>query len=255
MKYSVCTDALFPDTPVEDIIPVLRDHGYDTIEFWTWWDKDLERIEHLCAEHQIQISTFCVDFRTNPGIPEDHDKYLEGLDASIRAARRLNCRTLIAQAGWSAEGVPADVHDRALRTVLKDAVPTLEKNDITLILEPLNIKVDHPGYHLSTSEHAFSILDEVGSSHVKLLFDIYHQQITEGNILATIEKHLDQIGHFHIAAVPGRIEPYNGELDYPYIIDQISRLGYNGCWGLEYMPKSDPWSTLDTVKKIFPGNE
>ena len=252
MNYSVCIDALFPDSTLDEIIPKLQAHGYDTIEFWSWWDKDIPGLKRMCEKHHIRISTFCTDFRHNPGNPSEHDVYLEALETSIKTAKELNCHMLIAQAGWHMSEISPEIHEASLIRVLKDAVPILEKSEITLIVEPLNVLVDHPGYHLSTTNHAFSILDKVGSNHIKILFDIYHQQITEGNILATIKCNLDRIGHFHLAAVPGRIEPYSGELNYPLIIERVTEMGYKDDWGLEYMPKIDAWETLKQIKQSFP---
>lgn len=251
-KYSVCFDALFPGQPPEQVLPVIRDCGYDVVEFWSWWDKDLPALGRLCRSLQLDVATFCVDFRQNPGDPSQHDAYLEGLRRSIEAAQALGCCKLIAQAGWSLPHVPFDVHEAALTRVMADAVPLLERNGMTLVLEPLNTKVDHPGYHMSTSAHAFSWAEQIDSPRIQILFDLYHQQITEGNLLATIQPHLERIGHFHIAAVPGRGEPTQGELHYPNILRAIHAMGYAGYFGLEYMPDTDAATTLRAVRAQFP---
>ena len=96
--------------------------------------------------------------------------------------------------------------------------------------------MDHPGYYLSSSEEAFSIVKEVDSENIKVLFDIYHQQITEGDIIRSICKNIDLIGHFHAAGNPGRHELDSGELNYPNIFRQIQESGYTGFMGLEYFP-------------------
>lgn len=209
-------------------------------------------LRDLCTSLDLKVVTFCTDFRVNPGNAKDHDRYLEGLAASVEEAKKLNCSMLIAQAGWETEGVSFQAHEDALTKVMQDALPLLRKENMTLILEPLNVLTDHPGYHMSTSIHAFSFLKNIEDPHIKILFDIYHQQITEGNILANAEKHLPQIGHFHLAAVPGRIEPVAGELHYPHILQRIEDAGYTGYFGLEYMPKRDAAETLKDVYGAFP---
>ena len=252
MNYSVCTDALFHGEPIEKSLPLVKECGFDAIEFWTWWDKDMKLLKELCDSLELKVVTFCTDFRINPGDAAHHDHYLEGLSASIEEAKKLNCSTLIAQAGWNIEGISFEKHEESLTRVMKDAVPILKKNDMTLILEPLNIITDHPGYHKSTGAHAFSFLEKIQDDHIKILFDLYHQQITDGNLLDTVTKNLSMIGHFHVAAVPGRIEPTVGELDYPYILKTIEQLGYEGYFGLEYMPKRDALETLREVRTAFP---
>lgn len=252
MRYSVCFDALFPNRPLDEVLPAIRSCGYSAVEFWTWWDKDLSQLKHLCQTLQLDVATFCVDFRNNPGDPQQRAAYLDGLRRSIEAAKALNCSTLIAQAGWSLEHVPFQTHDAALAAVLEEAVPILEDSGTTLVIEPLNIRTDHPGYHMSTSSHAFSMVRAISSPHVKVLFDLYHQQITEGNLLANIQENLSLIGHFHIAAVPGRGIPTQGELNYPYIIQAIQSWGYTGFFGLEYMPKENSLHSLEIVRKAFP---
>jgi hydroxypyruvate isomerase len=119
-----------------------------------------------------------------------------------------------------------------------------------VVVEPLNVLVDHPGYYLTASAEGFEILDEVGSQAVKLLFDIYHQQITEGNLLANIVPHIKQIGHFHVADVPGRHEPGTGEINYANVFHAIDKAGYEGFVGLEYWPTVPAADTLRTVRAL-----
>ena len=122
-----------------------------------------------------------------------------------------------------------------------------EAADFTLLLEPLNTLVDHPGYYLDSSALAADIVRAVGSPHLKILYDVYHMQIMEGNVLATIERHVDLIGHFHSAGVPGRGELFDCELDYRTIVGRIESLGYRGSFGLEYFPKTP--DHLESLKR------
>lgn len=252
IKYSVCIDALFPGVPLKQALTQVKSLGYDAIEFWSWWDKDLELMQKLCQELAIKVAAFCCDLRCNPGNPADHDAYLNGVKASVEAARKLNCKTLIVQAGFHVPGISFEAHEDALTQVIKDALPVLAENDVTLVVEPLNILVDHPGYHMVTSKHAFSWLEKIKDPHVKILFDIYHQQISEGNILANVKPNIDKIGHFHFASVPGRQAPYLGELNYPLILKYIHDLGYENYFGLEYMPHENAVETLEKAINYLP---
>ncbi len=109
-----------------------------------------------------------------------------------------------------------------------------------LVFEPLNTLVDHKGYYLYSSEEAFRIADQVNSPKVKVLYDIYHQQITEGHLIKRITKNIDKIGHFHAAGNPGRHELYFGEINYSEVFKAIDETGYTGSIGLEYFPIEEP---------------
>ena len=102
------------------------------------------------------------------------------------------------------------------------------------MLEPLNVLVNHAGYHVVTSEHAAHIVAGVGSPQVKILFDIYHQQISEGNLISNIEKHWERIGYFQVGDVPGRKEPGTGEIRYKAVFERIHAKGYEGILGMEH---------------------
>lgn len=122
-----------------------------------------------------------------------------------------------------------------------------------LLVEPLNTRIDHVGYYLDSSEEAFTIIDEVGSAYVKVLFDIYHQQIMEGDIIRRITGNIQKIGHFHVAGSMGRHELNDGELNYDAIFRAIVDKGFNGYIGLEYFPLEKPEKGLKDIKldRIF----
>jgi hydroxypyruvate isomerase len=131
-----------------------------------------------------------------------------------------------------------------------EALELAEKNGFTFLLEPLNLKVDHPGFYLDSTAEAFEIIRKFDTPHLKLLFDMYHMQIMEGNIVANISDNIDMIGHFHVAGVPGRAEPHACELNYPYIFRQVDQLGYQGRFGLEYFPNLESTESLELQLKM-----
>ncbi|MFZ2014706.1 MAG: TIM barrel protein, partial [Nocardioides sp.] len=134
---------------------------------------------------------------------------------------------------------------------LKRAAEVVEPLGISLCLEALNTLVDHAGYFLNSARLGFEVVREVGSPQVKLLYDVYHMQIMEGNLIATINEHVGAIGHFHSAGVPGRHELFTGELDYRNIIKAVDAAGYQGYFGLEYWPTYDQRQSLaDTLKYL-----
>ncbi|WP_219834016.1 hydroxypyruvate isomerase family protein [Paenibacillus sp. R14(2021)] len=239
MKLSVCIDAVYHGkdfyASVEEVVQL----GYDAIEFWSWWDKDLERVADMVREKSLSVTSICTKFESLVD-PSRREAFIAGLQASIAAAQTIGCRALIAQVGEELAGVPREAQQQSIIEGLKACAPLLEEAGITLVLEPLNTQVDHKGYYLSASEEAFHIVREVGSAHVKIVFDIYHQQITEGHLLANILPNLPLIGHFHAAGNPGRHELSTGELHYGRIFEAIDAAGYKGYMGLEYFPVQEP---------------
>ncbi len=122
---------------------------------------------------------------------------------------------------------------------LTAAAPLLEAAGIVLVVEPLNELIDHQGYFLVKSEEAFDIIQQVGSPNIKILFDIYHQQISEGNLINNILPNIEYIGHFHAAGNPGRNELQSGEINYPQVFAAIRKSNFTGHVGLEYWPSSE----------------
>jgi hydroxypyruvate isomerase len=112
----------------------------------------------------------------------------------------------------------------------------LQGTNLILAVEPLNTRFDHPGYFLVRSDEAFDIVQSVNSPNIQMLFDVYHQQISEGNLIPTIRHYASRIAHFHIADHPGRHEPGTGEINYPNVLREIEKLNYQGTIGLEFFP-------------------
>ncbi|HEY5563076.1 MAG TPA: TIM barrel protein [Clostridiaceae bacterium] len=235
MDFSICIDALYNKKDFYEAMSEVKGLGYKAIEFWSWWDKDLEKLVKTKDELGLEIATFCTKMISLTE-EENRTKYIEGLKESIAVCKSLGCKSLISQVGNEVLKLSREEQIESIIKGLKEAAPYLENSDITLVVEPLNTKVDHKGYFLSSSEEAFHIIKEVGSPKVKVLYDIYHQQITEGNIISTILENIDNIGHFHSAGNPGRHELYTGELNYSNIIREIRKTSYKGYFGLEYFP-------------------
>lgn len=247
MKYSVCIDALYGGKDFLEGMRETGEAGIGAIEFWSWWDKDIKRIAVEKEKLNITVAAMCTKFISLVD-PAQQEAYLAGLKESIEAAKLLDCHTLISQVGADT-GQPRDRQHENICKGLKMAADMLEENAITLVLEPLNTAVDHKGYYLSSSKEAFDIVRQVNSKNVKVLFDIYHQQITEGDIIRNIRQNIDMIGHFHAAGNPGRHELDNGELNYPNIFREIQGNGYTGFIGLEYFPVNPPIEGLKQLLK------
>ncbi|WP_225442528.1 hydroxypyruvate isomerase family protein [Paenibacillus lycopersici] len=237
MIFSPSLDAVFGKSGLsfEQQVERCRELGYTSIEFWGWGGRDLNGLKALTERLGIQVGSFCTK-NSDLVNPASRDLFLAGLRESIAAAKQVDCRFLIATVGNAREGVPRQEQHDSIVEGLRAAAPYLEEAGITLVLEPLNDLVDHRGYYLVRSDEAFEIIDNVGSSNVKVLYDVYHQQISEGNLISTIRANIGRIGYFHIADHPGRHEIGTGEINYRNVLAAIKEAGYTGFIGLEYMP-------------------
>ena len=250
MKISVCVDALFNGKDFVESLGAIKKAGIDAIEFWSWWDKDLDKVKKAKEELGIEIIAFCTKMVSLVDASK-RTEYLVGLRESIKVAKALDCKTLISQVGNELYNSTEIEQHENLVEGLRACAPILEEEGITLVIEPLNILVDHMGYYLSRSKEAFKIIDEVGRPNVKVLYDIYHQQITEGHLISTITSNIDKIGHFHAAGNPGRGELTTGEINYIEIFRAIDAGGYKGFAGLEYFPKQNAVDGLKSLLHII----
>ena len=176
--------------------------------------------------------------------------FVSEIQASLGAAKKLGVKTLIVTTGFEDKQIPRAEQHANYVTALKGAAPFAEQAGVTLVLEPLNTKVDHPNYYLQTAREGFEILDQVASPAVKMLFDIYHHQIMEGNVIQDITKNIGRIAHFHVADVPGRHEPGTGEINYANVFRAIGASGYQGFVGLEFKPSKSADDVLKDVLRL-----
>ncbi len=249
MKLSACIDIMMRDASLLQKLQTVREAGLTAFEFWGWENKEMPELTAAMEETKLHAATFCTRMISLVD-PECRAEYVKGLEATIPVAKALGCDRLITQTGAERPGVSRLEQRQSLVQGLQAAVPLLEAQGITLLVEPLNLLVDHAGYYLSQSGEAFAIIQEVDSPNVKVLYDIYHQQITEGNLIPTIETNVESIGHFHVADHPGRHEPGTGEINYRNVLRAIEKSGYQGYVGLEFKPTTAAGEALQAVQRL-----
>ncbi|MBN1466356.1 TIM barrel protein [candidate division KSB1 bacterium] len=173
-----------------------------------------------------------------------HPKFMEEFSANIKAAAAAGWPNVITMAG-DRQGISDEEGMENCTIILKEAVKIAEDHGVTICMELLNSKVDHPGYMCDNTAWGFELCRRVGSPHFKMLYDIYHMQVMEGDLIATIRKNIDHIGHFHTAGVPGRHEiDEDQEIQYPAVMRAIVDTGYSGYVAHEYTPLRDPLTSL-----------
>lgn len=223
--------------------------GYDAVETYQWKGLETDRVRAALAEHRVELMSMCTtDFHLTA--PERQREWLQGLRESCDAARRLGVKRLITQVGADT-GEKRSLQHASIVEGLKAARSILAESDVTLMIEPLNTLVDHKGYFLWSAHEGFEILREVDHPNVRMVYDIYHQQVMEGNILPSITQNMDLIAHLHCAGHPGRIEPWMGETNYRYVFDTLDAAGYRGACGLEYRPTLPAEESLTLAKQLL----
>ncbi len=161
------------------------------------------------------------------------DEFLHDIKTSIEVAKRVNAKWMTVVPGHVDLRLDMGYQTANVIESLKQACGILEPHDLTMVLEPLNFR-DHPGLFLTKAAQAYNICKAVGSPSCKILFDIYHQQIQEGNLLPNIEIAWEEIAYFQIGDNPGRKEPTTGEINYKNVFKYIHEKGFQGIMGMEH---------------------
>jgi hydroxypyruvate isomerase len=248
MKISACIDMMFSYCDFYERFAEVKNCGINTIEFWKWTNKDIDRV----VKSGMDVSIFNIDssdeqlsYDLSRGILNDGraDDFVKALSESIPVYKKLNAKAMIVLIGELKE-----YNEENVLKCLLAAKPIVEKEGVTLIVEPLN-NIDRVGYSMPYAKPVFELLKKVDSSNIKMLYDIYHQNMMGDFDIEEIKENINLIGHFHVADAPGRHEPGTGNVDYVSILKEISKLPYNGYIGLEYRATKKDGETLGFLKE------
>lgn len=218
--------------------------GFTGVEFMSPYEHSPALLCRQLAEHGLELVLFnlpagdwAAGERGIAALPGREAEFRDGVRRAAELARTLGCRRVNALAGIP----PADADPEAVRATLRDnlrwAAPRLAEAGVALLVEPINSRVDMPGFWLDTPRKALDLIAEVAVDNLWLQYDVYHAQVMEGDLARTIEASLGRIAHLQIADHPGRHEPGTGEIHYPYLFALLDRLGYSGWVGCEYRPR------------------
>lgn len=219
-----------------DRIRAAASDGFTAVEIWGWRTKDLDRIADALSETGVELRSLIVDPQLNLTDPTQLQPYLAAVGESLTVANRLQSSYLVAVAGAELDGTSRAAQHEAVVQALREAARILQGSNVTIILEPLNSAVDHPGTYLTSTREGLDIVQEVDSPNVKLLLDLYHSLMMGEDPREMIHNRVDLIGHVQIADIPGRHEPGTGTVRWSTHIDTLRELGYDGDIGLEYKP-------------------
>ena len=249
-KYSACIEWLFEkEAPVfADRVRAAKAADISGIEFWDASSKDVDAVKAALDETgltMVGILTAPMQQITNP---DTHPVFLESVRTSLKNALKLGARAMIVTTGDERHDVPREVQHAAIVKVLKDAADIVKGSGVVLALEPLNDRVDHPGYYLTSTVEGLDIIDEVDRSDVRLLYDIYHSAMMGEHTEDVLEGRLDRVAHVHLADTQGRGEPGSGTMDWQARLDWLADHGYDGFVGLEYRPSGSTEDSLSFMR-------
>jgi hydroxypyruvate isomerase len=182
-------------------------------------------------------------------LPDRVNEFRQGVTRAIEVGTALGVPQVNCLAGKAPAGVAPDVLRKTFVDNLRHAAVELKKAKLRLLIEPIN-NYDIPGFYLNRTAQAVSILDEVGSDNAYVQYDIYHAQRMEGELAATVQKHLARIGHIQLADNPGRNEPGTGEINFAFLFAHLDRIGYKGWIGCEYKPATTTEAGLGWLKAL-----
>lgn len=230
------------DDPI-DQIKFMADQGFRAFEDNSLSNREVglqEKIGKTLDDLNMEMGVFVGNWNVRrgdglaKGDPEIRKAFVEELTASVEVAKRVNATWMTIVLGNRHHRLEPDYQTANIVETLKQASAVLEPHGLVMVLEPLNHLHNHPDVFLSKVPHAYLICKAVNSPSCKILFDMYHQQITEGNITQNIDLAYEEIGYFQIGDVPGRKEPTTGEMNYRHLFKYIHDKGFTGVLGMEH---------------------
>ncbi len=254
-RFSANIGFLWSQLPLLERIERAAAAGFAAVEMHWPYDTPAEEVRDACERHRVEL----LGINTVPGdtakgefglgaVSGRETAFQAALDQSLAYCKASGATSIHAMAG----NVPRSERGRArdvLAANLRAGVEKAERAGITLLLEPINPR-DKPDYFYSTVAEAIGLIEEIGSDALRLMFDVYHVGVAEGDVIMKLRRYRDLIGHVQIAAVPSRAEPDEGEIAYGAVFDELDALGYPGWVGCEYRPRTTPEEGLGWIETL-----
>lgn len=251
-KLTVMLWTVFQHEPFAQRLDKVAEAGYKAVELvdeFKGWSKE----DFAAARRKKQELGF--DFDATAGVwhaladANDREAFLKAVRDFIPTMRELECTRLILQSGDKVAGVSPEAMRANCIETLKRGGEIAAQNGIELLVENIDPE-ENPKYFLTSSSEGFEIVRAVGNPHVMFLYDFFHEQIAEGNLIEKLEKNIDVTGLVHVAGVPRRHEPGTGEINYPNIYRKLAKLGYKRHVAMEFLPMGEPVAALRAAREM-----
>ena len=257
-RFAANLTMLFTEVPFLERFERAASAGFTAVEFLFPYAWPAEDIKARLDTHRLQLvlhnlpaGDWDAGDRGVACDPARVEEFRAGVPLAIRYAKALGVTQLNCLAGKAPAGVPDALLRQTLVANLRFAAAELKTAGLKLLIEPINT-FDIPGFYLNRTAQALEILDEVGADNAFVQYDIYHAQRMEGELAATLQKHLARFGHIQLADNPGRHEPGTGEINYRYLFALLDELGYGGWIGCEYKPLTTTGAGLGWREQLDP---
>ncbi|HEY9011893.1 MAG TPA: 2-oxo-tetronate isomerase [Devosia sp.] len=254
LKFSANLSFLYQELAFLDRFAAAAKDGFRAVEYLGPYGETREAVAKALHDNGLAQALFNVPSGNWAGgergiacLPDRVDEFRTGVRTALDYAAALHCPKVNVIAGL----VPAGADLRTLEDVLvenlKFAADLCAKAGVKLLIEPINTR-DIPGFFLTTTAQAERILDRVGHPNLYIQYDVYHMQVMQGDLVPTYARLKERIAHIQVADNPGRNEPGTGEINYPFVLSEIDRLGYDGWIGCEYKPRNGTTAGLGWMK-------
>jgi hydroxypyruvate isomerase len=255
MRLAVCAEMMFTDRPFVERVERIHAAGFD-VEIWTWMSKDLAALKKTGATFSSMTGY------VGGSLTHEQDRLLATAEESIHVALELGCPRLnLHGTELDDHGLPVTPTYDVTGEMWVTAARTLERlaklgerYGVMFVLENLN-PVDHPGVPFGKAADVLTLVEAIDHPHLKVMLDLYHAQIGEGNLIALLRKAFPLLGEIQVADVPTRCEPGTGEINYPAIAATLRDLGYDGTVGLEAFAATDSDLALQRFRTAFTNEE
>lgn len=241
-RFAANLTMLFTEHPFLDRFERAAKAGFEAVEFLFPYPFEAREIRQRLDAHGLQlvlhnlpVGDWDAGERGIACHPDRVAEFRDGVEHAIAYAGALGVKQLNCLVGKTPAGVTESAVRETLVTNLRHAAAKLREAGLELLIEPIN-RHDIPGFYLHRTDQALALIDEVGADNLLLQYDIYHAQRSEGELAATLQKHVARIAHVQLADNPGRNEPGTGEINYAFLLRHLDRIGYAGWIGCEYKP-------------------
>ncbi|HTZ75651.1 MAG TPA: TIM barrel protein [Candidatus Aquilonibacter sp.] len=251
-RFSVMLWTVFTDLPFDQRLDKVAQAGFKNVEltgeFSKWSDDDYTRFNAKKRELGMNFDATS-GVRTGVADPTAGDKLIEEMTPFLDTMSRLECPKLILLSGNVIPGVSRDVQHDACIENLSRAADLAAKHNVSIVLENIDPE-ENPRYYLTSVAEGFEVIRRVNRPNVKFLYDFYHEQISEGNLIEKLQKNIDITDIVHIADVPGRHEPGTGEINYGNIFRKLGDLNFPGTVAMEFKPTGDAVASLSAAREM-----
>jgi hydroxypyruvate isomerase len=249
---SVMLWTIYRDLPFEQRLDRVAEAGYHAVElvgeFKDWSDQDFRNANRKKRDLGITFDA-TAGLHASLCDPAGRDEFLSQVRSMLPIMEKLECSKLIVLTGNKVPSLSLQDQHASCVEGLKKAADLVSPKNFELLLENIDPE-ENPKYFLISVAEGFQIVREVNSPHVKFLYDFFHEQISEGNLIEKLEKNIDLVGLVHIADVPGRHEPGTGEIHYPNIYRKLAQLKYDRYCAMEFLPTGDPLQSLRAAREL-----